>query len=527
MDTLAEHPGETKQAKTPWAVVLGLSAAFAFVVFFVLSRHELWRDETQAWLMATQSRTLGQLWHALRYEGHPAVWYLVLDTVATLSTTARALQITHGVIATLSVLVLLRSSPFKLWQKVLLIFGYFLAYEYAVISRSYSLGVLGLFVLCAILPTRRRTFIPIALVIAYLVNISLFTVMLSAAVCFGLVIDWWVNRGRRPSIGNTAAALAIVLVATIAAIATILPPSDSVFRKKDSGQVHMELENVNSGRLARSVTAVWRSYLPIPRMSDEGMWNSNFLFDSKPYGRALTLPLSAMLILLAMLVFARRPAVLAIYTAGTVMIVGFFIVKLAGNQRHNGHLYLLLLICFWMYQQFDELPPRAGWLEKAARLGDRLRTPFFVTVIVAQVLGAAVLMISDLRKPFSGSQIVAQTIHEHGLDDAIVVGNPAHRMSAIAAYLDEPIYFPARKEFGSYSLLDNVDRVATDEQLQDAFNHFIGQGKQVVLVVGDDPKAYLVFPLGYTYERLKNADGWSESFYVFRVTRDVTAQKLN
>ncbi len=56
----------------------------------------------------------------------------------------------------LSAYLLLRFAPFKRWQKVLFLLGYFPLYEYGVISRSYSLDMLGLFGFCAVYGWAKR-----------------------------------------------------------------------------------------------------------------------------------------------------------------------------------------------------------------------------------------------------------------------------------------------------------------------------------------------------------------------------------
>src|SRR5690242_13054728 len=53
------------------------------IVFFVLCllrtlAHVMWRDELQAWMIARESHSLAELFYNARYEGHPALWFLLL-----------------------------------------------------------------------------------------------------------------------------------------------------------------------------------------------------------------------------------------------------------------------------------------------------------------------------------------------------------------------------------------------------------------------------------------------------------------
>ena len=47
-----------------------------------MMQHAMWRYEMQAWLLARDSQTLGDLFFNLRYEGHPALWHLLLWPLA-------------------------------------------------------------------------------------------------------------------------------------------------------------------------------------------------------------------------------------------------------------------------------------------------------------------------------------------------------------------------------------------------------------------------------------------------------------
>lgn len=67
------------------ARVLTLLALYALAIGFALYWHATWRDEMQAWLIVRDSADLPALFHNLRYEGHPALWYLLLMPLTRLS----------------------------------------------------------------------------------------------------------------------------------------------------------------------------------------------------------------------------------------------------------------------------------------------------------------------------------------------------------------------------------------------------------------------------------------------------------
>ncbi len=66
---------------------LSLLALYILLTVITMLAHEMWFDEIQAWLIARDSHDIVDLIHNLRYEGHPALWYLLLMPLTRLSVT--------------------------------------------------------------------------------------------------------------------------------------------------------------------------------------------------------------------------------------------------------------------------------------------------------------------------------------------------------------------------------------------------------------------------------------------------------
>ena len=122
-------------------------AILAFVVMAViggvsLAAHTMWFDELQAWNIARASHSLGDVFTNLRYEGHPPLWYLVLFPITRVTGDPRAMQVLEWLVLCAVYAVILFRSPFTIWLRIALVAGYFVTFEYGVISRSYGLGML-------------------------------------------------------------------------------------------------------------------------------------------------------------------------------------------------------------------------------------------------------------------------------------------------------------------------------------------------------------------------------------------------
>ena len=71
--------------KVKIVAVLALYVGFNFVL---LTRHEMWRDEINVWLIG-RDLSLTELFREIGYQGHPCLWYLLIMPFAKLGFSAR------------------------------------------------------------------------------------------------------------------------------------------------------------------------------------------------------------------------------------------------------------------------------------------------------------------------------------------------------------------------------------------------------------------------------------------------------
>ena len=163
-----------------------ISIIFFLVSLWLLGKHEMWRDELQAWLLVRDSSNLISLSQNLKFEGHPGLWHLILFPLTRISSNPLSMQIIHLLISTCSVYVLFKWSPFTRIQKIFLTFSYFLFYEYSLIVRSYSVSTLLIFIFCTLFENRGKNIIKISCVLALLSHTSIFGLFIS--LCFFLIM---------------------------------------------------------------------------------------------------------------------------------------------------------------------------------------------------------------------------------------------------------------------------------------------------------------------------------------------------
>jgi hypothetical protein len=422
-----------------------LIGVYFVVVAVGIAHHEMWRDELHAWMIARDSGSVRELLHKLRYEGHPAAWHLLLFFLSRFTRSPVAMQILHLALATATVFVVVRWSPFTALQKAVLPFGYFFLYEYAVISRGYVLGTLALFAICAVFPSRSQSYLPIGVLLGLLANTSGFGWILSLALAATLFTEWMTDCNLRASFSgprwDPLLSALIIIIAGSAAAAQMIPPSDAAYPALPAA----ESVGWNPWYAARSLSTVWRAYIPVPVLYPRVSWHFNVL-SGRDWTRIVMVLLSAPLLTMAGLVLRRAQYALLLFTLGTAGILAFLYLGHFGSIRHHGHLFLLLLASLWIARisrpSVDALPWSNWWL---------------MSILVLQVIGGAILYLEDLRKPFSIEQRTASFLQESGLGTLPIVGTSS-AASALAGHLDREIVDLDRGRRNKMQLPGVVDR---------------------------------------------------------------------
>jgi len=425
---------------------------FFFLGLILLLRHEMWQDEWQAWLLAKDSPSLPELFRHLRYEGHPGLWHLGLFLVSRVTPNPLGMQLLHLLVATAAVYVFLRYSPFTRLQKILFILGYFPFYEYAVLSRNYALGVLGLFGYCALFCKPQRNYLLLGVILFLLGQTSVYGLMI--AMVLGVILFGAAIRDRAAATWRSITAFALILLGVGLSVLQLIPPPDSGFAV--DWQFDLDLP-----RLLATLATVWKSYVPLPAL-DYHFWGTNLI--GGPRWQAL---LSLLLLAFGLLLFLRQPLPLTLYALGTAGLLTFTYVKYPGSLRHHGHLYLLFIASLWLSS--ENLRAGQGPIGRASgpplSPASSSHKPILqtlaafcqthrgrvVTVLLAVHLVAGLWAASlDLFFPFSESRNAARFIKQHQLDRLPILGHADDAASSVAGYLGQPLYYPASRCWGSW-----------------------------------------------------------------------------
>jgi hypothetical protein len=328
--------------------------------------HSPWLDEEHALLIARAP--WGVLLENLKYEGHPALWYLWLgawDRLLGGSPWSLPLALTPIAIG-LQALIWFRS-PFPTTAKLLLSLSYFVIFEYGTISRSYALGAL---LLLTAVPLRRSVWGWVSLALA--ANTSAYDLLASSAL--GLVFFIEKPRWQGPTILACGLALA---AGTVFPIAPDLYPTGGAPQDNPLYTVFRALQGL-ACILIPSVPRwpyQWTVYLP-------AYWAAIAAFTALGIGawtlrRSLPLMVGFSYLFLAMFSMAIRT-----YEV---------------SPRHAGVLFIYLVAGWWILAEKGYLSRWVyGWLTAS------------LVCTIPFIVGAPML-------PFTHHREIATWIRDHGL----------------------------------------------------------------------------------------------------------------
>lgn len=491
-----------------------LAFMYAIGLALMLGHHEMWRDETQAWLLARDSASPAALLHNMRYEGHPGLWHLLLWGAAHLTWNPVAMQVVHGILATLSVFLVLRFAPFRWPTRILLCLGYFFSYEWAVISRNYAISVL-LFFLFAILHRKRWRWFPAQAAVAFaLCHTNIHSLILVLVLLPMLLIEFAIGYAgdrldARRRLFRAALGFLIMLAGVGSGLRQIIPPEDSGF----APGWHLEW---SEQRAETTAACVIRAYAPIPGEAPR-FWTSNRVVDALAPSAYAGVALA--IVAAVALLFLCQPWPLVPYLGGTFALLAFFYVKLPGAARHHGFLYLLPIVLLWM--SWDYAPWRLpwGWANWPSRIWRHLRELPLVALLLLQLCGGAMAIREDWRQPFSMSLATAEWIRTEVPEwrELLLVGYIGPLVTPVVAYLQAPrIFYEERGEFGSYVIWDQRRRTRSYYDRK-ALTAAVRESRTGALLISPYPLSSLSRPRGARLLHTVTGDAAVEdTYFIYR-----------
>ena len=469
-------------------LALFISVSFFIVGILVVGRHELWFDESQAWLMAKASSSLFELFEHLKGERHPILWYLCLFAITRVTHDPFAMQLFHLLIASANVFLIAHFSPFKIWIKLPLICSYFFAFEYCVISRNYALGVFFVLLFCTISSREKKSLWAQIFILCLLSNTNAYGLIIAIAFAATMVFER-VCAGEKPFAKHLSRRNFIPVLALLLVFSLAIYQLTRVKHWHGSYKDWIRYDGVRSDkRLVATVDTIWRSYVPLPKFSVFSFWNTNLMLEEVPTKNAFTL-VGVLIFLFWAILFRQRPAALFFYLTASGGILCFTFAENIGYLRHCGHLFITLIASCWLYTSRPvTADAKQGVLFEMSRTLAPLFEPAMCLLLAPHVVAGLYADYMDYRYTFNGLKDVSTFILTHNLARLPLAGHVDTRVSPLAAYLDKPVYYLTFQEYGTF--VDWKTRTKgklSNEQVIEKLRDFVESQSQPCLIVLTEP----------------------------------------
>lgn len=372
---------------------VGLPDRAAFLALCILQTwliftHEPWFDEVHALLIAREP--WGNLFPALRYEGHPSLWYVFLGSVdRVIGPSPLTLPVAQLIVAVSVLGLVWLRAPFPWAAKLLISTSYYFVFEYGVISRSYGLGAL-----LALGAVALRTSTSSWLCLALLANIAAPFTLLALVLGALLLVE------RRSWFGP-----AILAAGCFAAVMTVYPLPPDIY--------YAPLQMTVVLRMLRATAELSAAVVPsIPSLPySYGVY--------PPMLVAFHLGLAAPILgALALRDRWLTAGFLAVYAG--LLLLGTFVTQL--SPRHVGVLFVFLIAGLWLQRERKREP-----LLKCA----------WAWLAVMSACGLPYVATSHMQ-PFTHSGQMAAWVRAHNLTQEIFGAWPGRAGTLLTAQTGAP-----------------------------------------------------------------------------------------
>jgi len=476
------------------------SVCFFILAYLLSSFHEMWRDEIQAWSLAFNSHSISGLFHITRFEGHGKLWYLMLYFLQLFTASILSMKIMHVFLAALYVFVFYFFSPFKTIEKILFCFGYYFIYEYAVISRDYSIEILLLFLCTGIyLKYKEHYLLLISMLLFFLFQTNIYGIIIGIVFYVYMIIGLIQAKTGTPK--TLLPSILIVVSGLLIAVYFYIPPADQGFASGWFDHYDARLFN-------NVITKIFVGYFPFPEIKIE-FWNSHFT-DTFPSFQLIQIIATILVILCITLMFKDRIKILLSFYAATLGLLLFSYFKYYGYQRHHGQLLLVFILCLWIYYSDNKNEA----LSRQAKFV-HLRKYFFLLILIVNFLAACFAAYYEIKYPFSNAEATTQYLKSESLD-TMNIGGDEYPVSAISALLNKPFYFPQSQRSGIYIIYDNKWRwLSQGEIIDKASAYFEPLNKNCLLILSNP-----VDSLPPNWKFLKSFDKsieGDENYFIYKI----------
>ena len=407
----------TKNFTSGKALLSAVFLVYLVLLGYTLEHHEMWGDEIHSWNIAKGSSSYPDLIHNTRYEGHPPVWYTILWTISRVTHNLEYVQMAHWLIAGMTVFMILFYSPLPVLTKILLPFGYYFLYEYAVLSRNYAIGILFACCICVLV---RKTY-RFKLLLYYLLLFLMTNTHLLVLILAGCIHLWFLFDRYEQTKDKMAIILHVVIgvLVFLPALYFIFPPSDS---QLNTGYW---INRWNPDHIKTLGQGPLRSFIPVPAWWEYQYWNTQFLLDASWKSKYMNLLIAILTLTTTIYILFNNKKSLGVFLVNLLLtfLVALMVFPLTSG-RYAGFLFIGFVFALWLYCAENRLTTAKKNLVNF--------------LLVLQLITGVFMVVKDVRLPFSNAFRVNEVLSTPPAGSRVVTDYWA--MNTISAFADRSIY---------------------------------------------------------------------------------------
>lgn len=483
---------------------------FAILLAVVTCKHKIYLDEAQAWLIARDSRNLIELFQHLHYEGHPALWYLLIFLPAHLSSHMAWIQAINYVLAVAMAWLVLSERRLPMGIRVLTVFSVFLFFYMGAVARSYMLaGILLVAAARCLQAERPRHWLAITL-LALAMNAHFLAIPVAAAIFVWLYwlspVPAWNSAAEKLKERRFWLSAAILATALAACYFTLRPAPDL-----DTPQYQVPGATA-FGNLAIAIGSVWTYFVPFPL---DGFSASNLeLLAPQTHPSLIAALLTMGLWLLALSVLSARRSRWFMVSVSLL-----WTAAIAATVHHATPFHASFLFVGFVIALMADTPDGRdrSWLPA------QYSSLVLLILLSMQASIGLHAFVEECLFPFSGAEPTAKWLQSAGLSQRPLAIESDLSAPSVLGYLGiQSAYFPTCRCRGSFVVFQkgrDLHRQVTAEELQTLHREF-GAAPVVISAwkIPEDSRQKLNLQLRYT-----SPHGWfwgDEDLFVYDSDKD-------
>ena len=467
--------------KKEFLLYAALYVIWLLIVLIAGIHHEPWADEAQSWLIARDNTSFDIITKVLRYEGHPALWYLILRFLYLLNFPYDAIYLIPLLFSAVGVYLFMFKTRLPVIIKCLFPFTFFIAYQYSVTARSYCLLFPLLMVISVFYKYRLKRPLLYSFLLILLMSSETYNFIIAFVLFIFFIYD--ICESKQYNIKTISATLLITAFFIITGL-YMLPPADCVCKYP------FEL---SAARMSKFLV---HGYFQLRK---------DFSISINELIITLFFYLSAMIIFCK----KQKDILLMIALNGSVItaISGFVC-----HFWHNGYGFLTLIFSIAILCEENNITTSNKYIKN-------LFFTIFTVFSVSQIAWSSSALISDYSEPYTEAKELANAIKIARLDE-YGISAIGYNTVAVQPYFKQNIYNNFKHSYYEWS--EEADKYITESAKKQPPVIVIEaqlEEKYYDLISSIDENAYNI----YTFNQIRCLNGTilkAPEFYLY-VSKDI------